>query len=334
MTTSNTFGAWRRVFVLLALCGIVAACSSGPRVAGRTVPVPKDHGLYALGRDDKLQRLDGGRDWEVSTWGERSDLSPYIEFVISHPAIARHGARPGVVELRKVAWVRSEVSGSGVVAPISGSSWAEPDLPEFQVPLEIVPLERQGNMAYVKPRHTLAPGLYTLIVKDGPVQISSRIGIQWSTVDRNRYSGEHCVDRYSTGGVFYRRCADQQRGVQQTSAAPPPGATLQPTPSGSPLRLYLVRPEQQILNGQPALVVRGVIVNTSNERQPLPPLEARLTDGSGATLQQWTFEAGVNELAPQQSVSFRTETQQLPTSVSKVNVNFASAGGRNLGATR
>ena len=299
------------IAVFMIAVGLLAsACSSGVKVSGRTVPVPKERGIFLLTADEKLQRLDGNRDWEVSTWNQRSDLGPYLEFVVKHPVIG--GARPheDVIVLKKVAWVRSEISTTGSITPISGNTWAEPDLPAFSVPLRIQRLVGHGDVAHIQPTQPLPQGLYSFQIKDGPVTTATRIGVGWSSADRARYSSENCVDRYVGSSTSYRPCVEQSRTVQQIGL--------------SGLQLHLVPPERTTINGESTLVIRGVIVNTSNRAQRAPALRARITDSNGSTLKHWLFEPEGQEIAPRQSLPFRTELRQPPGGTAKVNVNFAS----------
>ena len=295
---------------MIAVGVLASACSSGVKVSGRTVPVPKERGIHLLTADDKMQRLDGNRDWEVSTWNQRSDLSPYLEFVVKHPVIGGNRPHEEVVVLKKVAWVRSEISSSGAITPISGNTWAEPDLPAFAVPLRIQRLVGHGDVVHIQPTQPLPQGLYSLQIKDGPVTTATRVGVGWSSADRARYSSENCVDRYVGSGTSYRPCVEQSRTVQQIGL--------------SGLQLHLVPPERATINGESTLVIRGVIVNTSSRPQRVPALRAQITDTNGSTLKHWLFEPEGQEIAPRQSLPFRTELRQPPVGTAKVNVNFAS----------
>ena len=303
---------WRSAAVLVGCALLVAACASEPRLAGRIVPVPDRPGLYALLGNEDLQRLDGTPEWEVKTWNRRSDFANMPEFVVYHPALVRGGLTPQqAVRLQKVAWLRSEIAPDGRIAPGGPNTWVESDLPEHQIPLEVHADGRRPELALVRPTRPLEPGLYSLQLRGSEPGLRARLGVAWSQADRTRYSGANCVDRYSGGETSYRPCAEQGNVLAESLL--------------KKLKVHLVEPERRTANGQPLLVVRGVVVNTGDRPQRVPLLQARLVDSGGSTLRQWLITPDPTELAPGQSLPFRAEIPQPPSGTAKVNVNFLAA---------
>jgi len=274
--------------------------------------LPDEPGFYALmdGKDD-YQRLDGNQEWEVATWPQRSDMRPYVQFVIYDPALGRDLAPlASKVNIQQVAWVRSEIDQTGPIKPASGSKWVLANLDGFKVPITVRPIEGRQDAVHIVPNKPLDPGLYSIQLRAANVAQNARIGVQWNTVDQEKYSSGHCVDRYLGATSYYRSCADQVEVMKQIQS--------------DGLRVYLVDPESKTINGEPTLVVKGVVINTADKHRSVPSLEASIANGSGAILKHWIFEAEKRELAPGQSVSFRTEMPRPPQQTSKVTVRFAS----------
>jgi hypothetical protein len=155
-----------RVARWLAACSLLAlaACgSSQPQlnVGQSSVPMPPNYGLYAYD-GDQLIRLDGDSNWESSTWSERSDLSPKIQFVVySRTLTTNPTPLQNLVELRRVAHVRNDISGNGSVVPAQNNRWAAPDLPDYRVALNYTPAPGHSDMVVAAPSDPLAPGLYS-----------------------------------------------------------------------------------------------------------------------------------------------------------------------------
>ena len=307
---------WQPAAVLAGFACLLAACASEPRLAGRIVPVPDRPGLYALLGDDDLERLDGNPEWEQKTWKRRSDFTNRPEFVVYHPALARSSlAAQQAVRLQKVAWLRSEISPDGRIAPGGPNSWVDSDVPDHMIPLEVHADSRRPELVLVRPTRPLQQGLYSLQLRAPEAVLRARLGVGWDRADRTRYSGEHCVDRYVGGEVSYRRCAEQGDVMAESELRK--------------LRVHLVEPERRTINEQSTLVVRGVVVNTGDRPQRVPLLQARLIDNGGSTLRQWLITPEPAELAPGQSLPFRAEIPQPPNGTAKVNVNFLAADSQS-----
>jgi len=305
--------------LLAALSISLSACAPGNlwnMLSGRGEPVPDEPGLYALidggHGGPSLQRLDGPRQWEIDTWPARSQLSPDVAFVVRHPELARSHRQFGdAVRLRRVAWVRSTINARGDVLPVDGSRWAAPDLDVFEVPLRVEAYQGRDDIVRATPLAALEPGLYSLEINAGGQPTRARIGVQWASVDERAYSAATCVDRYESAGPRYRPCAAQ---TQQT-----------PLPTAAQwLRLYLVAPEFHDRAAGRNLVIRGVVVNVSDDAHvTVPQLEAQVRAAAGHVLQRWRFDPGIGELAPGASASFRTESRDTPPEAHSVHVEIA-----------
>lgn len=112
-------------------------------------------------------------------------------------------------------------------------------------------------------------------------------------------------------------------GRQQIMAWAPDSAALYawvglagepPLPSlpQMPLRFGEVTSDQQQVDGTPALVITGEILNPTDQPQDVPPLVATLMDPTGIELKRWIFAAETEVLPPGGRVAFQTSTQNPP----------------------
>ena len=60
------------------------------------------------------------------------------------------------------------------------------------------------------------------------------------------------------------------------------------------------------VDGQPMIVVEGIVVNETGENQPVPSLRATVANADGNILARWYFSAASTEIAPGTEVSFGT----------------------------
>lgn len=303
--------SYRCVFLAVAAATGLSACASDPRPH---VPIPEDPGLYAVPAlredpddEDYLQRLDGDEDWETETWNEREDLSPDVQFVIQDPALAGGASAQDLVELWRVAWVRSELRSDGGAAPVQGSQWQVARLDPFRVPLVYRQVAGHPGTIHAVPQERLPGGLYSLQLRNSAAPRSARFGVDWDILDRQDYSAANCVDRRS-GGSSYVLC-----GAPQTVASPAGAGGLE---------ISLLDPVAQTVSGQRILVLQGVITNEGSATRAIPPLEAALQDRNGAVLGRWSFAAEQPQLDPGESSTFRTEIRDAPAETSRVNVTF------------
>lgn len=301
--------AWRKPVLAAAAATLVTACSfsSEPDYPDAHL-VPEDEGIYFVHRGE-LKRLDGDREWEDESWPWRSSLPANAEFVIFHPSLNYEQEVPGQsVRLGNVGWVRSQISSSdGEILPNTGSRWGVPNSELFQVPVDLQPVAGRGDVVRVTPLEPLQDGLYSLQIRKAGADKTARIGVNWSSVDHDRYAASHCVDRYigATGEADgYKPCEEQQLIVAEG------------------LRVYLVNPRNEQIDGVDTLVVQGIVVNTSEHPRSVPPLTAEVEGADGTILKQWTFTPSASELAPGQGVSFQTQLSGPPNGTKSVRVKF------------
>jgi hypothetical protein len=306
--------ASHRIVLGIAAAAGLSACSSSP---GPHVPIPEDPGLYAVPAlraeaddEDDLKRLDGDKEWEVENWDERASLSPDTQFVIEDPSFSSDASSgQGLVELWKVAWVRSDLRSDGKAQPVQGSQWAVAPLDSFRVPLVFRPVMGRPDVIHAVPQERLAPGLYSLQLRKASGSRSARFGVDWPTANKQNYAAAHCVDRRSGGQPLYVAC-----GTPETVVSPTPAQGLE---------ISLVDPVARTVAGERILLIQGTITNGSNAPRSVPILEAALQDRSGAVLSRWTFAAEQSQLGPGQSATFRTEIRHPPAGTSRVNVSFS-----------
>lgn len=296
-----------RCLAIMVVAGTFSACGGGGSVDSDTP------GLHAIRADGDLQRLDGSPAWERETWPERSNFPPNIRFMVTHPALPVGPADLNEkVRLHKVGWVRSEVGPEGDISPPDGARWVAPGTESYEIPLKYVPVSGRGGALRVEPTRPLEPGLYSLQFRHGQGRMTARIGVQWDSVDQKRYAAANCVDRYIHGDTLkrYRSCHDQQVAA-----------------AGRGLRVHLVSPEQRAVDGKPALVVEGVVVNVSDKVRSVPMLQAELRNRAGKTLHSWLFSMPETvKLSPGQSASFRTVSRNVPRETANVTVDFTGYG--------
>lgn len=89
--------------------------------------------------------------------------------------------------------------------------------------------------------------------------------------------------------------------------------------SGQPLKI-----EFETQRGDVLLLVSGRITNLTDQRQPVPQMEAEMRDGGGRVVREWTRLPPISELAPRQSVSFNWAESEMPAEARRLNIRFAS----------
>lgn len=297
-------GLWAAVAAALSLAG--CASLGGPDAAY----VPDAPGLYAFTHGN-LQRLDGNRKWEMKTWPTRSRFGGKVQFVVENKALAQTQRPLGqVVRLTQVAWVRSDIGPDGSIGPRQGSRWAATDLQRFQVPVRVERVGTRKDVVRVIPVHALSPGLYSLQLHTGHTQARARLGVSWPAVNKRRYSAHTCVDHYQGRKEPFHPCAEQTRRLAAMN-----------------LKLYLVQPDRQISAGDAAMVIKGVIVNTSTHPQSVPELQAALRGQDGRVLRRVRFSVSTDRLQGHGSEAFQTAVQNPPAGVLSVRVRFARRHG-------
>lgn len=288
--------------LVLAAVGLaLASCSS----------LPDDPGLYAVDESGDVQRLSGGPKWDRKTWEDRSDLPAKLRFFIVEEEIANDtGALGEKIKLRRAGWVRSDINANGAIGPAGGVQWVAADIAALDIPLTFDHLGKRDDIIAAAPRSgALQEGLYVIELASGDISVMARFGVNWTRLDKSRYAANNCIDRYDNHGKSaYRLCADQQR-VLATQG----------------LQLHMVEPERRVIAGQPVIVVKGIVLNSSNSRRAVPMLEGRLIDDAGRAVRDWRFSATTNEVEPGKSVSFGAVVEGAPDSVANVVVRFADS---------
>lgn len=78
------------------------------------------------------------------------------------------------------------------------------------------------------------------------------------------------------------------------------------TPQNGAINFGAVAYSRKMHDGRPVLVVRGSIVNSGSQAQPVPQVEAVLADASGRPVDRWSFQPDTRQLAAGQEARFRT----------------------------
>src|SRR5665213_443971 len=86
-----------------------------------------------------------------------------------------------------------------------------------------------------------------------------------------------------------------------------------------------VRPASQREDGQPVLVIRGVLRNVGTRTLAVPPIRVVLSDASAHVLYGWNFAPKMRELAPGETTSFHARLSIPPAAARHVNVRFADS---------
>ena len=79
----------------------------------------------------------------------------------------------------------------------------------------------------------------------------------------------------------------------------------------------------EIQDGTTVLVIEGEVVNTSDEPKLLPLFQVSLHDGGQRPILEWVFETDVRELAPNETVSFITHTDNPPERARNIWISVA-----------
>jgi hypothetical protein len=345
---------YARVAFVGLLAAMLSACGSDESEEVSSVGfddeyasvLPSKYGLYAI-QDGQLGRLDGERSFQVETWESRSALQPDVQFIVFDRALDDRSVRlQNAIEMRRLAHVRNDVSATGAVTPTGRDIWVVADLPDQAVPLDFAPVPGRPDMIRAVPSRALEPGLYALEFRHGDSVVSGRFGVGWGEVDKDAYIAANCVDRYAGQNTTYRLCSDapSQMGAFEPLAPQPSLGTLAPSAGsqsgtappaqgaaaaapGSTLELRQVQATKADDQGVQILTVQGIVVNVSNDMQPVPRLVATIKDMQGAALNSWSFAAEVTHLPPGGTTGFRTETIYTTSQPTNVSVTFARTTG-------
>lgn len=72
------------------------------------------------------------------------------------------------------------------------------------------------------------------------------------------------------------------------------------------------------------LQVRGRIINSTDEDQPVPPIEARLFDGEGGEVLRWQIDPPAEKLAAGESAGFHSLKRDVPRRAAQMQVRFTA----------
>lgn len=295
---------------------LLAGCGSSSQTFPDAHLVPEEPGFYAVHNNQLMKRLDGDREWESETWKWRSDLPADVEFVVYDANIKNSGKpKHELVRLHRVGWLRSEIDADGNIQPIvKGNRWVVPETEVTRVPLTVDNVAGRADVIRATPGKPLSDGLYSLQLRSGRGSKNSRIGVNWPALDHDKYAGRNCFDRYAgLQGERLRPCGRQHEFMMARD-----------------LRLHLVKPRRQTVNGVDRMVVQGVLANSGKDPRQVPPLTGELKDGNGQVIKTWRFIPEADSLAPGESVSFETVVESPPPDTKTVTVNF----GRTMTSER
>lgn len=289
----------------LAACGTPSVSGVGASAA------PDDPGIYAAVEDGGYMRLDGDREWEIRTWADRSALGNVKQFVVTDPALRTlEGPLDEAVKLYRVAWVRSRIGQDGRIMPTTGSRWNVPESEPFRVAADVSRVEGRADAVRLVPETALGDGLYSIrYAAGGGKPTAARLGINWATLDQDRYASGNCVDQYLDGTgrqIGFRLCEEQ------------------PLLGTGGLHVYLVPPRVETIDDIERLIIQGIVVNTSERDTEIPPLVATIHGGDGAVIKEWTFKANTSDLRPHDSAAFEIALNDPPPATKTVRVEFSS----------
>jgi predicted Zn finger-like uncharacterized protein len=101
-------------------------------------------------------------------------------------------------------------------------------------------------------------------------------------------------------------------------------AGLMPPPAGVPLELRDVKTVRRVVEGEPVVVVEGLVSNATDEPQAVPLLRVSLIDAKGNEVESWTFAASVTTLQPGGTADFETIAKN-PPKEGRVLIDFVVA---------
>ncbi|MBW0143914.1 zinc-ribbon domain-containing protein [Sphingomicrobium clamense] len=95
----------------------------------------------------------------------------------------------------------------------------------------------------------------------------------------------------------------------------------------SPLEVMLTSNDRQILeSGNELLTISGRVINSGEEEQRVPPIEAILRDPEGTIVFSWTIPPPARTLAPGDSASFNSAQTDIPQGADRLTVQLAEVG--------
>jgi hypothetical protein len=291
----------RRALIATLLAGGLAGCGSSqiPQAAVNDRP----DGVYVV-QDGKLGRLDEEPQKVVKTWAQRTNLKQTVQFLVIDESVAASPPDANRVSLQKVARLRNEMSKTGKVRKADKTEWVVSNVPGYSIPVTVTRYSDNPRVLLVKANELLDSGLYSITYQSAKQRVGGRFGIGWKEIDKTQYASRYCVDRYLSEPDMYRPCNE--------------GDTLE----SAALRVHGLQAHKQIINGKPALVMEGQLMNSSAKAQKVPVLLALINDKSGREIGRWTFQPKAAQLRPGATISFRTGTTTPPKDAASVAVQL------------
>lgn len=80
--------------------------------------------------------------------------------------------------------------------------------------------------------------------------------------------------------------------------------------SGLGLDIRNITPSRGVDNGEPALLIDGMVLNTGSTLRAVPRLRAILRDANNRPVASWSFDSGITRLGPGESAAFHTLMRQ------------------------
>jgi len=222
------------------------------------IPLPQYYGLYAVDQGT-LVRIGGSAGLELQNWASQQDLGPNTEFLVySRDLATANEPLDSALVLERVAKVQDVRAVDGTVIP-TPDTWAAPNLPGYEIPLQFEPVSDHPDMIIAAPVAPLTPGLYSLKLR-GADSWNSRFGVAWSSVSPQQYASEYCVEQLPAG---FQPCSATRESFA----------------------VRALRSAVTNNGGAPALVIEGELVNTSTVSEILPALSTSLLDDQNQVVQ-------------------------------------------------
>ena len=95
------------------------------------------------------------------------------------------------------------------------------------------------------------------------------------------------------------------------------------------LTLQDVTSVRRTLDGQPRLILEGVVANASKSERPVPVLRGSLHDASGQELVAWYFSTELKTLSPGERTSFYTLVPTRTDGATELTIDFAAEAPRD-----
>jgi len=93
----------------------------------------------------------------------------------------------------------------------------------------------------------------------------------------------------------------------------------------TPLQLMMTHSDRQRLaSGNELLAVTGRVINPTNERQNVPPIQAQLRSSSGELVHSWTIAPPAPSLGPGESKPFNSAEVNVPAGGDELTISLGS----------